>query len=144
MGQLTLVAAARKCLSGRSCASSLVIKRQYLAAGNVPKAAAQSCDGPQIALEVCESNIYHSLDTRMNDLYKKQMTRLGPESKAALRDAQRAWLVFRDKSCDYEAGKDPRGYMETIQYICLQDITRRRIEDLTSYLECTQNGCPSD
>ncbi|GEM_PF-5522377 len=108
------------------------------------KSAAQRCDGPQIALEVCESNIYHSLDTRMNDLYKKQMARLGPESKAALRDAQRAWLVFRDKSCDYEAGKDPYGYMETIQYSCLQDITRRRIEDLTSYLECAQNGCPSD
>jgi uncharacterized protein YecT (DUF1311 family) len=108
------------------------------------KAAAQSCDGPQIALEECESNIYHLLDTRMNDLYKKQMTRLGPESKAALRDAQRAWLVFRDKSCDYEAGKDPRGSMETIQYFCLQGITRHRIEDLASYLECTQNGCPSD
>lgn len=53
------------------------------------KAAAQRCDGTQIALEVCESNIYHSLDTRMNDLYKKQMARLGPESKAALRDAQK-------------------------------------------------------
>lgn len=107
------------------------------------KAAAQSCPGPQIALEACESSIYHSLDTRMGDLYKKQMARLGPESKAALRDAQRAWLVFRDKSCDYEAGKDPRGYMLVIQYTCLQDTTRRRIEDLTSYLECTQNGCPS-
>jgi len=108
------------------------------------KAAAQSCDGPQIALEVCESGIYHSLDRRMNDLYKKQMARLGPESKAALRDAQRAWVVFRDKSCDYEAGKDPHGYMATIQYSCLQDITRRRIEDLTSYLQCWQSGCPSD
>jgi uncharacterized protein YecT (DUF1311 family) len=107
-------------------------------------AAEKNCDGSQLAMNQCEGNIYDHLDQRMNELYRQQMMRLGPDSKAALRDAQRAWIVFRDKTCLYEAGKDARSYMQMVELMCQADMTRRRIEDLNTYLACTSSGCPSD
>lgn len=97
----------------------------------------------QMEMNQCAGEQYRLLNDRMNELYKEQMVALGPVSRSALRDAQRAWIIFRDKSCAYEAGKDPRSYMQLIELECLQRFTTERIGDLQAYLACTSNGCPS-
>lgn len=102
------------------------------------------CDDPrtQIDMNVCSGDTYQSHVSEMNSLYKEQMAYLGGSAKEELREAQTAWAAYRDKSCLYESGKDPRSYMELINLSCLSRITEDRIATLKTYLACRENGCP--
>ena len=46
-------------------------------------------------------------DARLNEIYKRLISRLGTERKNALVEAQRAWIRFRDSNCGFYA--DPEG-----------------------------------
>ena len=46
-------------------------------------------------------------DARLNDAYKKLMSKLSSDRKKALLKAQRAWVRFREANCDY--WYDPQG-----------------------------------
>lgn len=104
------------------------------------------CDDPQtqIDMNVCAGISYRKLDAKMKDLYTEQMAYLNGDAKDELRSAQAAWVEYRDKSCLYEAGKDPQSYMESINIACLSRITQSRIVTLNEYLACRENGCPYD
>jgi uncharacterized protein YecT (DUF1311 family) len=39
---------------------------------------------------------YQRVDAGLNNVYERCLTTLSPEAKAALREAQRAWITFRD------------------------------------------------
>lgn len=55
-----------------------------------------------------------------------------PTGEAKLREAQRAWLVFRDSHCTYEAYESRGGSMEPMLYHgCRAALTRARIRQLT-------------
>ena len=106
--------------------------------------AERHCSGNTIDQMICEGNIYNSLDRRMNALYKEQMSRLEPDSQVALKASQRAWIIFRDKACLYENGprRSDGNSWNVDQSFCLANYTRQRIDNLKSYLACTDNGCP--
>lgn len=101
-------------------------------------------DGNQMQLNFCASADFHDADLEMNNLYTTQMTRLTDPEKSRLRDSQRAWLVFRDKACLYEArARDESGSIWPLEHFaCLTAHTKQRVEDLKGYVACTQNGCP--
>jgi uncharacterized protein YecT (DUF1311 family) len=46
-------------------------------------------------------------DARLNENYKKLISKLPTERKNALVEAQRAWIKFRDANCGFYA--DPEG-----------------------------------
>ena len=46
-------------------------------------------------------------DARLNEIYKRLISRLATERKNALVEAQRAWIKFRDANCGFYA--DPEG-----------------------------------
>ena len=46
-------------------------------------------------------------DARLNENYKRLLSKLGTERKNALIEAQRAWIRFRDANCGFYA--DPEG-----------------------------------
>jgi uncharacterized protein YecT (DUF1311 family) len=98
----------------------------------------------QQELNVCSLEAYEKADRELNALYKQQIARLGESGKTRLKDAQRAWVVFRDKACLYEVG--PREESGTIwpllQNSCLEKFTKQRVADLKEYVECVQDGCP--
>lgn len=53
-----------------------------------------------------------------------------------LRDAQRAWMGFRDRACETEATLARGGTMASQLYLnCLERLTRRRTEDLRLFGE---------
>ena len=59
-----------------------------------------------------------------------------PTSEQALRNAQRAWITFRDEHCTYEGHEARGGSMETMLYEgCRATLTRQRIEQLRGLLE---------
>jgi len=100
--------------------------------------------GNQMQLNFCASADFHDADLEMNNLYATQMARLTDPEKSRLRDAQRAWLVFRDKACLYESrAKEESGSIWPLDHFtCLSAHTKQRIEDLKGYVACTQNSCP--
>jgi uncharacterized protein YecT (DUF1311 family) len=55
----------------------------------------------------CEGEELDRQNARLNDAYKKLMSKLSPDRKKALLKAQRAWIKFREANCDY--WDDPQG-----------------------------------
>jgi uncharacterized protein YecT (DUF1311 family) len=51
----------------------------------------------------CISAETNRQDARLNDNYKKLMSKLSEERKKSLLEAQRAWIRFRDANCDFYA-----------------------------------------
>ena len=97
----------------------------------------------EIEIGACLQEAAKKADRIMNETYNKKMSQLGNESKDRLRKAQRAWIVFRDMSCHYEADVAKGGSMEgELWQLCLEKMTKQRSKELEEYISCTENGCP--
>jgi uncharacterized protein YecT (DUF1311 family) len=107
------------------------------------KEARQNCKpaGNQQEMNQCAAADYYAADLEMNRLYGTQMARLST-GKGALRESQKAWLVFRDKVCAYEVPADNGSIYSMSVSLCLAKHTKQRVEDLRAYVACTDNGCP--
>lgn len=111
-------------------------------------AQAQDCANPQVQMEIteCAFREWKIADAELNSGYKRAMAMMneqnsqldasmrgGPE---ALRDAQRAWITFRDKTCEAEGFAMRGGSGEPmVVAFCLTRITRERIAHLYGMLE---------
>lgn len=98
-----------------------------------------------LEINQCSSFKFAEADTEMNRLYKEKLAAAkSPASEKRFREAQRAWLVFRDKVCLYEAGldKESGSSWPFHHFGCMEFYTRQRIEDLKVYLRCTTDDCP--
>lgn len=111
-------------------------------------ASAQDCSGAQTQVELnqCAYSAWQTADAELNAVYKRVMAVLkeqdgqlyvglrgGPE---ALRDAQRAWITFRDKTCEAEGFAMRGGTAEPMVVgFCLARITRERISHLYGMLQ---------
>lgn len=98
---------------------------------------------PQQGMNYCAWQDYQRADADLNTVYKqvrKQVREMDygarPDGKTeveALRDAQRAWIAYRDLACDMEGILARGGSMERLLVAsCLEELTRRRTEDLRS------------
>lgn len=100
----------------------------------------------QTTLSFCAKEAYQRADVELNAAYEKLVAQLETDaSKGRLKEAQRAWMQFRDKDCNYyNSGAELRAqYMSTMMYFfCLTDRTRTRTKELESFLGCTEGGCP--
>lgn len=84
-------------------------------------------------------------DLTMNDLFKHLMAdRQGKPQQKLLLNAQRAWLVFRDASCHFEASGYLGGTGERVKAAqCMKVATEARNAQLREYASCTAaGGCP--
>ncbi len=113
------------------------------AGGDSEPAWLQRCgDGPQQQMNACMAEEYWKSDARLNTLYQELIGVL--ENPAKLRQAQKAWLHFRDLSCEYESsgiGRDGSLYPFSVA-ACRIDLTENRVRDLERYLAQDCNGCP--
>lgn len=108
--------------------------------------AAESCMGRTMGgystygMNACTDAEAQWWDTRLNTSYQALMAREQaadgasaeaepdrPSGAAALRDMQRAWITFRDASCDYAALEWYGGTGASTIYLgCLLDLTARQ------------------
>lgn len=111
-------------------------------------ARAQSCADAQNQMELtqCAYREWQVADAELNAVYPRVMAMLkaqdadlepiyrgGPE---ALRDAQRAWIVFRDKTCEAEGFAMRGGSAEPMVVAgCLRTLTTERIGHLYGMLD---------
>jgi len=82
-------------------------------------------------MRVCTGNELEYQDGLLNRYYKQAMRRLSREEKRKLRDAQRAWIKYRDAKCE-TAGREMRGGTGELLLIneCILDTTKVRAKEL--------------
>ncbi len=70
-------------------------------------------------------------DNELTAAYQRAMKDAVSAQKEKLRDAERAWIKYRDANCDYYAAGE--GTIARIDAAaCLRDMTKRRAEELSS------------
>jgi len=90
-------------------------------------------------MQACAQNDYRAADGALNIAYQKNREALDAKGNALLRNAQRAWIKYRDAECKWEAdtvrgGRDA----ELIKLACLADLTMKRTRTLTEETAVTQ------
>lgn len=91
------------------------------------------CANPQTQTEMtrCAADAYKAADVVLNQVYQKLVAKLDDEEKAQLKEAQTAWLKYRDTNCEFVADQYKGGTMRPMIYAgCLADVTKNRTSEL--------------
>jgi len=90
----------------------------------------------QFDMNQCAGKAYRAADATMNQVYRKLVALLDEEEKAQLKEAQTAWLKYRDTNCDFAGDQFKGGSMRPlIQASCLGDMTKRRTTELRTQIK---------
>ena len=100
----------------------------------------------QADMNDCAAESWGDADARLNEVYKEALALLAswdadlPQAERGgaekLREAQRAWIPFRDAACAVEGWPMRGGSAEPLLvYGCLAKLTEQRISDLEGLLE---------
>lgn len=84
-------------------------------------------------------------DAALNAQYAATTRPLTTPTRTLLRDAQRAWITFRDQQCRYEASAVQGGSAHPmVQSDCLARLTVQRTQDLRRMAQCQEGdlSCP--
>ncbi|MFO1415392.1 MAG: lysozyme inhibitor LprI family protein [Burkholderiales bacterium] len=87
----------------------------------------------------CSGRANAAADTALNAAYGKLMAKMGPGDRDLLVAAERAWLAWRDRECDFEAqglgGYEKSGTGYSLEWSqCRLGLTKARITQLQGYL----------
>lgn len=95
-------------------------------------------------MALCAWYNYFRADVRLNDSYSKAMRWLEePAAKDALRDAQRAWIAYREASCRFETvAWDGGSFRRVAIASCWEGMTKQRTKELKAVLTCKGEDCP--
>jgi uncharacterized protein YecT (DUF1311 family) len=98
--------------------------------------------GTMLDMGKCLQNESRSVEERLNSEYQSLLRSL--ENPEPLRQAQRAWLQFRKRDCDYSAsGVDKDGSLYShSKMACMIDLDEKRIRDLKRYASWDGAGAP--
>jgi len=91
----------------------------------------------QADMNICWGKEYKSADERLNQVYRQFMNKLGDdEEKAQLKNAETAWLKYRDTNCDFVGDQYKGGSIRPmIVAICLADATNNRTKELKAQIK---------
>lgn len=108
----------------------------------------KDCDNKLSMREInyCSMERFNQADEEMNNLYKEKIAAIKTSrNKERFRDAQRAWITFRDTVCLYEAGlaEETGSVYPFNKNGCMEFHTRKRIKDLKDYISCETDDCPN-
>ena len=93
-------------------------------------------------INACAQADFELVEKKLNDTYRRVMKSLSKpdeglayaEIKKGLIEAQRAWVVFREKDCDAYYTLHASGTIRTVMYIgCMQNHAEQRIKALEEY-----------
>jgi uncharacterized protein YecT (DUF1311 family) len=84
----------------------------------------------------CFVNASKQRDKELNDLYQQVQKVVGGDELVQLKTAERAWMQFRDATCNAEKALYEGGSAQPmVYYSCLEAETRYRIKDLKDSYE---------
>lgn len=99
----------------------------------------------QSDINECEFKIFQQADAQLNRVYAQLGGKLEPDARKLLRDAERAWVDYRDKECEFETAGSAGGSIRPM-YIaqCQTALTKRRIRELETQRHCKTELCTLD
>lgn len=131
----------RQCTSFRRLLLGLVLT--FLSFSPASAQNTVNCDNPvsQMEMTLCAERDWQAADAELNTVYKAAMEKMRemdsylPDSlkgaTEALRDAQRAWVPYRDKACAAYGFLARGGTLEPqLIYVCRAELTRTRVNEL--------------
>ena len=95
-------------------------------------------DESQQGMNMCAGEAFERADKALNAEWQKLLSRYGddPKAKKLLLDGQRAWLVYRDSTCELEAYDVIGGSLwPLVNSGCLARLTRERTAEMVVLLE---------
>lgn len=90
-------------------------------------------NGSTLEIIGCLSDERELQDKALNATYQKVMADLTAPQKARLRDAQRAWIAYRDAWCGAQQDDDWGTLSKIVAAQCLLDETIRHTIELEAY-----------
>lgn len=83
--------------------------------------------GSMVDTSNCFDQAYSRADAELNTVYRRIMAVLSDDGKAKLKNAQRAWILYRDAACAAEAAPYQGGSAFGVARLaCLEAATRQR------------------
>ena len=90
----------------------------------------------QADMNICWGNEYKKADATLNKTYQQLAAMLEDEEKAQLKNAENAWLKYRDANCEFVADQYKGGSIRPmIAAICLADVTNNRTTELKNQIK---------
>jgi len=90
----------------------------------------------QADMNICWGNEYKKADAKLNQAYQQLAAMLDDEEKAQLKNAENAWLKYRDTNCEFVADQYKGGSIRPmIAAICLADVTSNRTTELKNQIK---------
>ena len=102
--------------------------------------------GTQNAMDRCVLSELQKADNELNDAYNGYRSRLDVDQKRRFKDAQLAWVKFRDLACGFESSGVEGGSIHPfILRSCLARLTRTRLKELSFLANCKEGdlSCPA-
>ena len=106
------------------------------------------CDtGSGYGSMVCSKNSLKKADIELNELYKKVIAKIEPDSqerkpKTSFIAAQKKWIEWRDAICLYEqeSNSGSGAWQATARNTCLTKITEAKSRAFKQYISCFELG----
>ena len=91
----------------------------------------------QVEMNECQAREYKKADAALNAVYKQLMAKIEDEGeRTALKNAQLAWIKFRDSDCEFESYINKGGTMYPMIYDgCMMTLTQQRTKQLREILK---------
>jgi uncharacterized protein YecT (DUF1311 family) len=90
----------------------------------------------QYEVNQCAHKEYLAADAELNKVYKQLSGKLDEEERALLKNAETAWLKYRDANCEYESAFYRGGTLRPAIYsFCLARMTSERTAELKQQIE---------
>ncbi|MGZ2747761.1 lysozyme inhibitor LprI family protein [Burkholderia stagnalis] len=101
----------------------------------------------QAAMSACADRAYKKSDAELNRAYQAVTARVRDNRPLSdkLVSAQRAWVAYREAECGFSsAGAEGGSVYPMVVSMCLDDLTKARLESLQGYLSCEEGdlACP--
>jgi uncharacterized protein YecT (DUF1311 family) len=94
----------------------------------------------QAEMNICAGKEYKAADATLNRVYQQLVAMLDAEAKAQLKEAQTAWIKYRDANCDFVGDQYKGGSIRPLIYgLCLADVTRNRTAELRTQIKDRNN-----
>jgi uncharacterized protein YecT (DUF1311 family) len=97
------------------------------------------CENAQTTVEMgdCAGKEYEAADAELNKVYQQLMSKLDDDGhRTALKEAQLAWIKFRDANCEFESYPNRRGTIHPIVNVgCRTGMTAQRTRELQETLK---------
>ena len=100
----------------------------------------------QVDMNACAATAFRWVDTELNRRFADYRARLTPDQGRQLRDAQAAWVRYRDLACRFESSGVEGGSVHPfVLHQCLAARTKSRLGELEALAVCEEGdlACPA-